>query len=88
MKMLLRILDVIYLRIMADKKRYLQTYIAVKDNYILITIGGLTNVSVDFLKAKIFLHIGNEVAHFQRCDAGIGPILKIPRSNCNCSGYS
>ena len=35
----------------------------------------------DFLKAKIFLHIGNELAHFQRCDAGIGPILKIPRSN-------
>ena len=42
----------------------------------------------DYLKAKNFLHIGNELVHFQRCDADIGPILKIPISNSVFNGQS
>ena len=33
-----------YVRIMADKKQYLQTYFAVKGNYIVIAIRGCTNI--------------------------------------------
>ena len=56
MKTVPRILYVIYVRIRADKKRYLQTYFAVKGNYILIAIRGCTNVQC-YLKSKISIDL-------------------------------
>ena len=46
-----------------------------------MTSHSFTSLVIFWRQKPVCLHIGNELAHFQRSDAGIGPILKIPRSN-------
>ena len=45
-----------YARIMTDKKRYLQTYFAIIDKYIIIAISSCTNI-LCYLKSKISIDL-------------------------------